>query len=157
MEDSRRNATTSNVQSPVENTKQFNFLTSEVDSSEIQLIDMLETEQRTQARPLPVNAQRAQEMQEVVQRVIAERNQRANDPNYLLGGKKWCFTWNNPPQEWQSKLAQLTTCKNLKIQFIVAEMEQGEITNTPHIQGYLRSGVRIYYRTLVAKLTATGK
>ena len=48
-------------------------------------------------------------------------------------------------------LAQLIAIKELKIQFLIAEEEVGA-NNTPHIQGYLRSENRIYYRTLRSKI-----
>lgn len=143
---------TSNVDSPKEETGKVDFLTSEINSSEIEFIDAVMVQDRTQHQPLPVDQERAAQMQQIVENANAERNRQENDPNWMIKAKQWVFTWNNPPEDWQGKLAQLTACKNLKIQFIIAEFEQGTITHTPHIQGYLRANVRIYYRTLRSKI-----
>lgn len=100
---------------------------------------------------LTIDPVRTQEMQQIMNRVLEERHNRTTDPNWRKRSKKWCFTWNNYPNDWSSKLAQLIAIKELQIKFLIAEQETGE-EGTPHIQGYLRSNARIYYRTLRSKI-----
>lgn len=59
--------------------------------------------------------------------------------------KRWVLTWNNPPENWRDVLEYLFQRFNGK--YIIAEEERGE-EGTFHIQGYVRFGQSLYYRTL---------
>jgi len=54
-----------------------------------------------------------------------------------MGGfRRWCLTWNNPPQEYQD--GQLPTANRPSaLRYMVWQAEIGELAGTLHIQGYV--------------------
>nr|QCO93528.1 replication-associated protein [Reptile-associated circular DNA molecule] len=64
--------------------------------------------------------------------------------------KRWCFTWNNPPEDWKIQIAENRLLKN-QIKYLIAEHEIGA-QGTPHIQGYVRLEQRLFRNTLYSFL-----
>lgn len=94
------------------------------------------------------------QLQNTMQNIIATRQENGNDANLNKRGRRWVFTWNNPPPDWKAKLIQFKSIKALQIKFLICELEHGEERNTEHVQGYIRSSARLYYRTLRTKIPA---
>lgn len=61
----------------------------------------------------------------------------------------WCFTWNNPPAQYQNAATWSTHLQRYadKIQYLVAQLEIGE-SGTPHWQGYIEFLTRTKLATL---------
>ena len=65
--------------------------------------------------------------------------------------KRWVFTWNNPPDNWQDILKNgisSNTWKKEYIKFLIAEKEYGEKRGTKHIQGYFELNRKLYRNTI---------
>lgn len=63
---------------------------------------------------------------------------------------RWCFTWNNYDEceNWDLQLHQLM--EKLGVLYYCYGKEVAPTTGTKHLQGYFRSGNRIYKNTLTA-------
>lgn len=64
----------------------------------------------------------------------------------ITKAKRWVFTWNNYPDDWKDQLKNLMD--NTDGHYLICEEELAPTTNTKHIQGYYRSGKRLYRSVL---------
>lgn len=62
--------------------------------------------------------------------------------------RRWCFTWNNYPENFRETLDDLY--KKLEMMYICFEEEIAPSTGTPHIQGYFRCSKYVYKNTLTS-------
>lgn len=78
---------------------------------------------------------------------VARRvNQQTNtDPN--KGACYWCFTWNNPPDEYEQRIKDLYEDDANDIEYIVYGREIGE-SGTFHLQGFVQFGEPILNKEL---------
>ncbi len=59
-------------------------------------------------------------------------------PSYIGQRTAWCFTINNPRDDPQILVTDLTT--NPRVRYFIFQLEKGVETNTPHFQGYIEFG-----------------
>ncbi len=52
-----------------------------------------------------------------------------------IRSRNWCFTINNPTNEWTKELQALTN--HIEFRYVVCQLERGE-KGTPHLQGYIQ-------------------
>ena len=67
-------------------------------------------------------------------------------------GKRWVFTWANPPEDWKQILQTLEIDE--ENEYLIAEEEYAPTTGLKHIQGYIRFNKKYYRNTLYTKLKA---
>lgn len=73
------------------------------------------------------------------------------DDNISLNpqGKRWCFTWNNPPSNWKNILADSNKYwSSDNIKYLISEIEYAPSTGTKHLQGYFELKKKAYRNTL---------
>jgi len=77
---------------------------------------------------------------ETMETIGTERgNTNPSPKKRCVPSKRWCFTWNNYPNEAMETLE--TVFKQMDIDYVVGR-EVGE-TGTPHLQGYIESTLKI--------------
>ncbi|KAH0792676.1 replicase [Histomonas meleagridis] len=63
---------------------------------------------------------------------------------------RWVGTLNNPPEDWQIVLKNVS--EELNIKYLIAEKEFAPSTGTPHIQFYFRLSSKLHKNTITSKL-----
>lgn len=68
-----------------------------------------------------------------------------------LRAHRWCFTWNNPPEDALEQLQALQ--ETGRVLYLIAGQETAPTTGTPHLQGYMELTIRTWRTWLQARFS----
>lgn len=66
----------------------------------------------------------------------------------MTRARRWCFTYNNPPDNWEELASAYFDEPQNRIKFMIFQLEWGEKNQTRHFQGYLEFNVKKTLKSL---------